>query len=208
MNAKFITIEGSEGVGKSTNITFIQQLLEEHSIKFVMTREPGGTPFAEEIRELLLKKREEPVNYKAELLCMFAARAQHVESFIKPNLQKGHWVISDRFTDASFAYQGGGRGIDWQQIKEIERWTLSGFKPDHTFLLDLDPQIGLLRAAKRAELDRFESEKIEFFDRVRHGYLKRVQEDPVRFSLVDASVDLNQVQNQIRSQFEQKVLCD
>ncbi|MCO7225872.1 dTMP kinase [Pleionea sp. CnH1-48] len=197
---QFITIEGGEGVGKTTNIQFVESLLQQEGIEYLLTREPGGTPFAEEIRELLLAKRDENVSSDAELLLMFAARAQHVAEKIKPALAKGSWVIGDRFTDASFAYQGGGRGIDWARIEQLEQWTLQSFKPCFTLLLDVDPQIGMQRAANRGELDRFEIENLEFFNQVRAGYQRRVAEDPERFALIDASVSLEQVQEQIKTQ--------
>ncbi|MEE4243882.1 MAG: dTMP kinase [Kangiellaceae bacterium] len=201
MAGKFISIEGGEGVGKSTNLALVESMLKERSIPYLLTREPGGTEVAEEVRELLLAKRQEKFSEKAELLCMFAAREQHVSMKIKPALDDGTWVISDRFTDASFAYQGGGRGIDWQQIELLEHWTLGQFKPDRTLLLDVDPSVGMARAEQRGELDRFESEKINFFHDVRAGYLRRVKEDPERFILVDAGQTLDRVQHEITTKF-------
>lgn len=194
MQAQFITIEGGEGVGKTTNLELIQSILKSHNIPFYLTREPGGTPLAEELRELLLKKREEEVEPYAELLLMFAARRQHVENVIKPKLANNIWVVSDRFTDASFAYQGAGRQLNWSKIEILEQEFLGGFKPNKTFLLDVDPQVGMQRAAERSELDRFESEQMAFFDRVRSGYLKRKSLDPERFFLIDAGQPLELVQ--------------
>jgi len=202
MKAPLITIEGSEGVGKSTNISLIESILREHNITFELTREPGGTPMAEEIRELLLCQREETVDPNTELLLMFASRVQHVNTKIKPLLEQNIWVISDRFTDASFAYQGGGRTLPWQRIQELEQWCLQGFKPTKTLLLDVDPEIGMKRASARGELDRFESEKMNFFEQVRAGYHRRVDEDPERFWIVDAGQTLSAVQDDIRQHIE------
>lgn len=194
---KFITIEGTEGVGKSTNIAFITQWLEEKGISILHTREPGGTPLAEEIRELLLSKREEKVDASAELLLMFAARCQHVSQKILPALEQGQWVLSDRFTDASFAYQGAGREMGFERLAELENWSLTGFKPDLTIMLDLPIEVGLERAEKRGEKDRFESEQIDFFKRVREGYLSIAEAEPERMKVIDATGTIEQVQAQI-----------
>lgn len=196
---KFITIEGSEGVGKSTNIAYISDFLRSKGVDLIITREPGGTPFAENIRELLLAKRDETVDELAELLLMFAARAQHVNQLIKPALAAGQWVLCDRFTDSTFAYQGGGRGLDLSTIKQLEALVLEGFQPDVTFYLDIDVKVGLARAAERAELDRFESEELAFFERVRQAYLLRVSENNDRFAVVDASQTLEEVQAAIKN---------
>ncbi len=206
MKAQFITIEGGEGVGKSTNIALVRSILEKHNISYVVSREPGGTPLAEELREILLRKRTEVVHPETELLLMFAARAQHVNQFIRPALNKGDWVICDRFTDATFAYQGGGRGLDWDKIEALEKWTLGDFKPDKTILLDVAPEIGLARASARAELDRFESEKMSFFEKVRSAYLKRRTQDPERFLVVDAGKSLEDVQTELANQLEAYLL--
>lgn len=195
---RFITLEGTEGVGKSTNLQFIQTVLEQHSVQYQLTREPGGTPLAEEVRELLLANREEQVAEDAELLLVFAARAQHLNQVIRPALARGDWVLCDRFTDATFAYQGGGRGLDNQLIAQLEATVQRGLQPDLTILLDLPVEIGLARARQRADLDRFENEQIEFFERVRSAYLSRAESDPQRFAVVDASGTLEQVQQQIR----------
>ncbi len=194
---KFITIEGTEGVGKSTNIAFITQWFADKGIEILHTREPGGTPFAEEIRELLLSKRGEIVDSRTELLLMFAARCQHLAQKIEPALKKGQWVLSDRFTDASFAYQGSGRELGFERLAELENWSLQGFKPDLTIMLDLPIEIGLERAEKRGEKDRFESEQIEFFHRVRNGYLAIAEAEPERMKVIDASGTIEQVQRQI-----------
>lgn len=194
---KFITIEGIEGVGKSTNITYIQHFLTAHNIGFITTREPGGTPLAEEVRQLLLLKRQETVNGIAELLLMFGARAQHVYQKIQPSLEQGKWVLCDRFTDSSYAYQGGGRGLDTDLILQLEALVQQGLQPDLTFYLDIDAQQGLARASQRGALDRFENEQLDFFERVRKAYYQRVQQDPQRFVLIDASAPLDKVQQQI-----------
>lgn len=193
----FITVEGTEGVGKSTNIAFIQQLLAEQGKELLVTREPGGTPLAEEIRAMLLSQRQEPVANDAELLLVFAARAQHLEQTIKPALAQGKWVLSDRFTDATFAYQGAGRGLDWQRIVQLEQFVQGDLRPDLTLLLDLPVDVGMARAIARSAPDRFETEKQAFFERVRTGYLRRVQEEPSRFAVIDASAPLANVQQQI-----------
>ena len=194
----FITLEGTEGVGKSTNLAFIESMLAEAGISFALTREPGGTPLAEELREMLLSPREETVVDDAELLMVFAARAQHLQTVIKPALQSGQWVLCDRFTDATFAYQGGGRGLDQSLILDLEQRVQKGLQPDLTLLLDVPVEIGLARAAKRGALDRFEQEQIGFFERVRAAYLQRAADDPQRFAVIDASVSLEAVQAQIR----------
>ena len=160
---RFITLEGTEGVGKSTNLQFIQSVLEQHQIDYQLTREPGGTPLAEEVRELLLANRDEIVADDAELLLVFAARAQHLEQVVRPALNNGRWVLCDRFTDATFAYQGGGRGLDTDFISRLESMVQRGLQPDLTILLDLPVEIGLARASQRAELDRFENEKLGLF---------------------------------------------
>ncbi|MFL0808912.1 MAG: dTMP kinase [Agarilytica sp.] len=206
MVAKFITVEGTEGVGKSTNIAFIQSLLEARGIEFCLTREPGGTPLAEEVREILLAKRDESFNPTAELLMIFAARAQHIQQVIKPALDEGKWVISDRFTDATYAYQGHGRGLSLETIETLEslvqRDVQRDVQPDATFILDIDVKVGLERASQRGELDRFEIEKLDFFEKVRQGYHARVKQNPQRYHLIDAGQDLSKVQMDIKSSME------
>lgn len=197
---KFITVEGSEGVGKSTNINHLRVRLEEAGIEVVQTREPGGTPLGEEIRELLLDHRHTGMSQDAELMLMFAARAEHLAQVILPALERGKWVLCDRFTDASHAYQGGGRGIPAERITALEEWVQQGLQPDLTLLLDIDPEIGLERAGKRGALDRFESEEIAFFHRVRATYLERAAQFPERFHVVDATKSLEQVQHEIDRQ--------
>ena len=195
----FITIEGIEGAGKSTAIAAATESLTQLSVAHLLTREPGGTPFAEEIRTLLLEPREEKVFSKAELLLMYAARVQHVEMLIKPTLAKGIHVISDRFNDATFAYQGGGRGICKDKIAELDSWCLAELKPDLTLLLDLPVETGLKRATKRGKKDRIEQEKMNFFEAVRASYLQRVKEDPERFTIIDASQTAETVKQEIVS---------
>ena len=171
----FITLEGGEGVGKTTNSLYIKQLLKNDGKRVITTREPGGTAFAEKIRQLLLEKTEEPVSESTELLLMFAARAQHIEQVIKPALERGEWVLCDRFTDATYAYQSGGRGMDAGMIAWLEQSVQGDLRPDLTLLLDAPINVGMQRAQKRAELDRFESEQHDFFDRVRAVYLQRAK---------------------------------
>lgn len=164
MTGQFITIEGVEGAGKSTQVAFIKQRLEEQGKQVVMTREPGGTDISEQIRSLLLTPMANPMAIDTELLLMFAGRAEHVEKVIRPALERGDWVICDRFTDASFAYQGGGRGVSRERIKALADWTLKGLKPDLTFLFDLSVELGLKRViARKNGVDRFEQEKVDFF---------------------------------------------
>ena len=196
---RFITVEGTEGVGKSTNIDFLCRLLKKRGIEVVLTREPGGTPLAEELRELLLTPREEKVSQDTELLLMFAARAQHLENVIRPALERGAWVISDRFTDATFAYQGGGRGVSFTNIECLESLVQHGLRPDLTLLLDLPVEIGLQRASARSEPDRFEREKLAFFERVRGAYLQRAGAEPERFAVINAELSIQDVQQQIET---------
>lgn len=193
----FITVEGTEGVGKSTNVQFVKNWLEGRGIEVIVTREPGGTPLAEELRNLLLTPRDEKVCQNAELLLMFAARAQHLSTVIKPALSRGAWVLCDRFTDATFAYQGGGRQMDTQPISQLEVLVQQGLSPDLTLLLDLPVEIGMARANARSAPDRFEQEKHAFFERVRQGYLDRAEAEPDRFSIIDAAPELADVQEQI-----------
>ncbi len=194
----FISVEGSEGSGKSTNIQFLLEYLRDRRIRVTLTREPGGTPLGEKLRELLLAP-EQKICDKTELMLMFAARTQHVETVIKPALAQGQWVLCDRFTDATYAYQGGGRGVDVDSIRRLERWALCGFKPDYTFLLDVPVEIGMERVRQRGELDRFEQEKTDFFERVRTSYLTLAEQHAGRITLVDASQTLQQVQQKLTS---------
>jgi dTMP kinase len=194
---KFITVEGIEGVGKSTNIEFLSSLLEDRGLTVVRTREPGGTPMAEQIRKLLLEHGEEPVTNIAELLLFFAARSLNIHNTIKPALQAGQWVVCDRFTDASRAYQGNGRGLDQDTISTLADWVQEDLQPDLTILLDAPAKIGLDRAGRRGAADRLEIEKTEFYTRVRDGYLALAKSEPERFAVIDASHTLAEVQTAI-----------
>lgn len=196
---QFITIEGGEGAGKSTNIAVVEQCLQQRGVPFMRTREPGGTPLAEEIRHLLLSPRAEPVAEKAELLLVFAARAQHLATVIEPALAAGQWVVCDRFTDATYAYQSGGRGLSERLIAQLEDLVQEGLQPDLTLLLDLDVGTGLARAGSRSAPDRFEQENAVFFDRVRAVYRQRAAAYPARFRLIDASLSLPEVQQSIET---------
>jgi dTMP kinase len=183
----FITIEGIEGVGKSTQIAAIVTALETQGKRVLLTREPGGTELGEAIRDLLLSTEYPPMDQRTELLLMFAARAEHLYSRIIPALEEGAWVISDRFTDASYAYQGGGRNIPIDKIRGLEQWVQEGFSPDFTFLLDAPVEIGLARARNRGPQDRIEQEDMEFFQRVRDLYLQRAGQEPERFRIINAA---------------------
>ncbi|MDR9423859.1 MAG: dTMP kinase [Marinobacter sp.] len=190
---RFITFEGTEGVGKSTQLKQAAATLESLGVDFIVTREPGGTPMAEKIRELLLAPREEPVNETTELLLMFAARAQHLHNRILPALDEGKWVLCDRFTDATFAYQGGGRGVSSERIALLEKLVQDDFRPDHVILLDAPVETGMARAQKRGELDRFEQEALDFFQRIRNAYLERATARPGQYHIVNAELPLEQV---------------
>lgn len=197
MAGKFITIEGSEGVGKSTNIEFISKYLKSRDITTLETREPGGTKIAEEIRQVLLTTKGETVPEIAELLLFFAARSFHVENLIKPAINQGHYVICDRFSDATVAYQGYGRGFNIQDINTIASWVHEKMQPDLTILLDAPAEIGMQRAKQRGTMDRMESEDISFYERVRNGYLTLASEHKERFVVIDASQALKSVQTEI-----------
>lgn len=198
MRGKFITLEGSEGVGKSTNLEFIKHYLEESwQIPVVVTREPGGTALAEKIRLLLLDHKTEEISQEAELLLVFAARAQHIKHVIEPALIQGHWVLCDRFTDATYAYQGGGRNISKATIEFLENFVQGNLRPDLTLLFDAPVEIGLARATKRSQPDRFESEKLSFFESVRRAYLVQAELFPERIKLIKANEPLPDVQQAI-----------
>jgi dTMP kinase len=203
---KFITIEGGEGVGKSTQIAALRDLLAARGLEVVVTREPGGTRRAERLRELLLERSEEPMPAACELLLMFAARSTHVENLVRPALARGAWVICDRFTDATYAYQGGGRGLDRDQIAFLERLVQQGLKPDLTLLLDAPLEVSEARAAARnaqsGSGDRFEQERRDFFERVRSAYLELARSEPERFVVVDAAAERSGVAQAIRSIIE------
>jgi len=198
MTGKFISIEGIEGAGKSTQLTFIQRYLTEKGKRLVVTREPGGTELGEQIRTLLLTPSSTGMAVDTELLLMFAARAEHVEQVIKPALQRNDWVLSDRFVDATFAYQGGGRGIDLQRIATLSDWALKGLHTDLTFLFDLPVEMGQQRVLTRNQvIDRFEQEKVDFFQRIRESYLQRAQQEPNRIQVIDASKSIVEIELQL-----------
>ena len=199
----FLTLEGAEGVGKSTNIEFITQYLEQRGIDYVLTREPGGTQLGEKIRELLLAVHEESMSELTELLLVFAARAQHLDKIIEPALAAGKWVVCERFTDATFAYQGAGRGLSMETIGELESMVQGELRPDLTLILDLDPEIGMQRASNRGELDRFEREQMSFFRHVRQGYLDIAQAEPERCTVIDAAKSLEDVKLDLLAALEQ-----
>jgi dTMP kinase len=190
----FITLEGPEGAGKSTNREYLAERLREQGIEVLLTREPGGTPLAERIRELLLTPSAEPMAADTELLLVFAARAQHLAEVIAPALARGVVVLCDRFTDATYAYQGGGRGLSVERIGQLEQFVQGALRPDLTLLFDLPIEIGLARAQARGRLDRFEQEARSFFQAVRHTYLERAAQAPARYRIVDAGQGLAQVQ--------------
>lgn len=189
-NARFITVEGIEGVGKSTHIERLVKRIERDGHRVITTREPGGTPTAERIRDTVLGHAEEPIPDIAELLLMFASRSLLVENVIRPALNAGTWVVSDRFVDASRAYQGGGRGVPMEQVNTLADWVLGDLRPDLTILLDAPVEIGLARTRRRGDPDRLDSERAEFYGRVREAYLQLAAAEPDRFVVVDASVDI------------------
>jgi dTMP kinase len=205
MKGQFITIEGGEGAGKSTMAARIAAWLEQRGRRVVQTREPGGTQLAEDIREILLDRRNHALSGLAELLLMFAARAQHLEQLIRPALERGDTVLCDRFTDATWAYQGGGRGLPQDPIATLERLVHGDLQPQLTLLLDLPVEQGLARAARRGASDRFESESIAFFERVRTAYLARAAAEPGRFAVVDATPAPDAVWAQIESVLEARL---
>lgn len=194
MSGLFITLEGPEGAGKSTNREYLAELLVQAGIEVVLTREPGGTPLAERIRELLLAPDSEIMAVDTELLLMFAARAQHLAGVIRPALARGAVVLCDRFTDATYAYQGGGRGLAYERIAILEQFVQGDLRPDLTLVFDLPVEVGLARAAARGKLDRFEQEQQSFFEAVRQTYLARAAQAPERYRILDAAQPLSQVQ--------------
>ena len=198
----FITLEGTEGVGKTSNLEYLKSLLDVAGIKYTVTREPGGTPLGEALREMLLGEAFKGMSDDTELMLMFAARAEHLAQVIRPALQRGEWVICDRFTDATYAYQGGGRQLDMDRIAGLEQWVLGDLRPDLTLLLDAPVEIGRERAGKRSAPDRFEQEKDAFFNRVRQTYLDRACNEPDRIKVIDASLKLEAVTDQIQTVME------
>ena len=202
MTGRFITLEGGEGAGKSTAQAYLAEKLTAQGISVLQTREPGGTPLAEAIRRNLLSLDEEAPVEMAELLLVFAARAQHLTKVIEPALERGQWVLCDRFTDATYAYQGAGRGLSAALIGELEALVQGDRRPDTVILLDMPPQIGLARAKARGALDRFEQEGQAFFERVRQGYLERAAAFPDRYVVVDAAQEFSEVQASLEAMME------
>jgi len=194
MRGRFITVEGIDGAGKSTQLAAIVSLLRGRGIDLVVTREPGGTPLGEQVRELVL---HQPMGAFAETLLVFAARAQHIETLVEPALDAGRWVLCDRFTDATFAYQGGGRGVGETRIAVLEDWVHPGLQPDLTFLFDVAPEVAALRLASSRAADRFEVEQRDFFARVRAAYLRRAERFPERFVVIDGAADAEAVTRQV-----------
>lgn len=208
MSGLFITLEGPEGAGKSTNREYLAKRLREQGIEVLLTREPGGTPLAERVRELLLAPSDEPMAADTELLLVFAARAQHLAQVIQPALARGCVVLCDRFTDATYAYQGGGRGVSEARIGVLEDFVQGALRPDLTLVFDLPVEIGLARAAARGRLDRFEQEGRAFFEAVRHAYLRRAGGEPQRYRVLDAAQPLSAVQQALDDLLPQIVgLC-
>jgi dTMP kinase len=208
VQAQFITFEGGEGVGKSTNIEYCRQLLEQQGLEVIVTREPGGTEIAEIIRDELLKKpHNERMSDVAELLLVFAARAQHIEALVKPALERGCWVLCDRFTDSTIAYQGYGRGLELDIISQLKTIAQLGIEPDKTFLLDAPIDVGMGRAQARGPADRFEIEQLDFFSRVREGFLAIAEQSPQRVCVINAAQELSHVQIDLKAALE-KLLSD
>ncbi|HHX2508072.1 TPA: dTMP kinase [Neisseria subflava] len=198
MKPRFITLDGIDGAGKSTNLAVMKAWFEKHKLPVLFTREPGGTPAGEALREILLNPATQ-VSLHTETLLMFAARQQHLETVILPALKNGTHVVSDRFTDATFAYQGGGRGVPLQDIASLEHWVQGDFRPDLTLLLDVPLEVSMARINQTREKDRFEQEEAEFFNRVREVYLQRANEQPERYAVIDSSQSLDAVKNQIET---------
>lgn len=205
MRGRFITMEGGEGAGKSTMMGRVADWLESAGHRVVRTREPGGTDLAEKLREILLDRNNISLSGQAELLLMFAARAQHLEELIRPALVRGDWVLCDRFTDATWAYQGGGRGLPRDEIGSLETLVHGDLQPDLTLLLDLPVELGMKRAARRSQADRFEQEPRLFFERVRNAYLERAEAAPERFAVIDAASNMEEVWSQIESVLHQRM---
>ncbi|MGR9105344.1 MAG: dTMP kinase [Gammaproteobacteria bacterium] len=201
---RFITLEGGEGLGKSTNLKFVESWLVNHGKDVLVTREPGGTRVGEAIRSLLLDAADrQALTDEAELLLIFAARAEHVQKVIRPALDLGRWVLCDRFTDATYAYQGSGRGLDEARIEYLEHWIQTGLAPDLTILFDAPVEVGLARARRRGDPDRFEREDRDFFERIRSGYLQRAMCFQQRIRVIDASCSLEAVQLAIQKELQE-----
>ena len=198
MHAQFITLDGIDGAGKSTNLEVIKHWFAQRSLPVIFTREPGGTPVGEALREILLNPATQ-AGLRTETLLMFAARQQHIESVILPALAQGIHVVSDRFTDATFAYQGGGRGVPFADIETLENWVQGGLRPDLTLLLDVPLEVSMSRIAQAREKDRFEQEQADFFTRVRAAYLSRAAAAPERYAVIDSNRDLSAVKHDIEA---------
>ena len=196
---KFITLEGMDGAGKSTHLAWIPAFLEAHGVRVRLTREPGGTPLGERLREMLLTG-EQKVHVETEALLMFAARREHLDKVIEPALKSGTWIVCDRFTDATFAYQAGGSGLDWTRIATLETWVQGSLQPDLTLYFDVSSEVGKARTQAVREPDRFEQEDRAFFDRVREGYLRRARDYPSRMVIIDSTVTMSAVKIQVEIQ--------
>ena len=208
ITGRLITLEGIEGAGKTTQLQVLRQHLRALGIEVCLTREPGGTPMAEKIREILLDLNTPEMAADTELLLMFAARADHLANTIRPALAKGQWVLSDRFTDASYAYQGAGRGVAADRIERLEEWTQGELRPDLVLLLDLPAELGLERAGSRGAHDRFETETLDFFARARQCYLQRASQHPQRYCIVDASTSAEEVSRQVLKAVEKYIAAE
>ncbi|MBK9160280.1 MAG: dTMP kinase [Nitrosomonadales bacterium] len=194
--SKFITLEGVDGAGKSTHLDWFADQLRRRGIDVVVTREPGGTQLGEQLREILLNQ---PMSIGTEAMLMFAARMQHIDQVIKPALQSGKWILSDRFTDASFAYQGGGRGMDWEKLERLEQWVHPDLQPDLTLFFDVPVEVARERLSNNLSLDRFEQEQADFFERVRAGYHRRVQQNPQRYAVIDATRTIEEIKKELEN---------
>ena len=194
--SKFITFEGVDGAGKSTHLAWFADALRQRGPDVLVTREPGGTPLGEQLREILLNQ---PMSIGTEALLMFAARHEHIEQVIKPALRSGKWVISDRFSDASFAYQGGGRGLSWDKLSQLEQWVHPDLQPDLTLFFDVPVEVARQRLENNASLDRFEQEQADFFERVRAGYHQRVRQNPQRYIVIDAAQPMDTVKQKLEN---------
>ena len=195
MTARLITLEGSEGAGKTTALTVIKNILDEWQIDYICTREPGGEPTAEKIRDILL--HSDHLHAKTELLLMFASRNEHIENVIKPALKKGQWVLSDRYVDASYAYQGGGRKLGFDTVQWMDKFIVGDVQADFTLLLDIEPSIGLKRIQSRGQADRIEQEGLQFFHRIAKAYRQKANMHPLRYTIIDAAQSIEQVKKQI-----------
>jgi dTMP kinase len=196
MHGKFITLEGIDGAGKSTHLTWLADFFRTRGVRAIVTREPGGTELGEKLRGLLLDKKQ-AMHLETEALLMFAARSEHLDKVIVPALARGEWVVCDRFTDATFAYQGSGRGVDWARLRILEQWVQGALQPDLTLLFDIAPEVGRQRAGSIKTPDRFEQEQNDFFQRVRDGYLRRAQENAARMRVIDAAADVEEIRRKL-----------